>query len=455
MGWFSRLLSIFRQTKVDTRPERYTIHLHDFSEWLDVQKHHLLEKHKMSSEVLLYTNKMKAKRWELECQVDEWQNRIPLGKADDVNHFFVSTRKLLDEITFSDDLVLNDVLDVHGKIDEQLNELIQEIEQDEFVSDFSFLLFDDEELKDTLRDTLRDKDIARRERSERNTIDKEIKITVNPLLKELLDMRRYNDEFTQKVTLAGLTTIENLQQKKVQIEQMHETLTKLKNKEKLMQERVQRAHAIKEEKENELAKFKEEPLYQEVSSLEAQRNQLRRQREDLETEIIGFFSKLMPVLRKYVEQNPHQLVQSYLEDPSVAFGFDENLNILHVFEHLQASLLQNKIPFETEKLNSYLELIKKARTGYLEDLHKRHRVLHQELEGPSIPLKNRDFVMKLEEARYREEHFSKHLDEIEEKRGALEEELENYQERYDREVQLLQDMVKMGLGKEVTIKTGN
>ncbi|MFH1275699.1 MAG: hypothetical protein ABIH82_01160 [Candidatus Woesearchaeota archaeon] len=433
MGWFSKLLSFFQKRVVETKPEKSTVHLNDLGEWLEVQRHNLLSKNKLHSEIIQYTNHLKAKRWELECRIDEWQNKIPLGKSDEINHFFVKARNILDLITFSEELEISEILEVQRKIDPLLDVSINKIEESSFADDYSFLLGGDE----------------------RSIDEKRVDIIVNPLLKELLELRSYNEKFGQKITATGVKTLDNLDKKRVQMEEVCQNLEKLRKKHKLMHDRLQTAEAIKEEKEAELTKLKEDPLYQEIGEMENQRSNLRKEQENLDNEIIGFFSKLKPLLLKYKENNQSNLVESYLEDPSLAFSFDENLNILHILEHLQASLQQNKIVVETEKLNNFLQMLKKARSGFLEDLHNKQLSFHQDLDGPLVPLKNRDFVMKLEESRYRVEHFSKQLDELEERKAAVEEELEELDNRKNRELTLFQDMVRIGLGKEVTVRVSN
>jgi len=56
MGWLSKLLSLFQKKVVEVKPEKSTVHLNDLEEWLEVQRHNLLSKNKLHSEIIQYTN---------------------------------------------------------------------------------------------------------------------------------------------------------------------------------------------------------------------------------------------------------------------------------------------------------------------------------------------------------------------------------------------------------------
>ena len=220
---------------------------------------------------------------------------------------------------------------------------------------------------------------------------------------------------------------------------------------KLMKDRMDTAEAMKEEKEEELQETQKNPLYESIGDLERQRAELRQQMEENENAIVAFFSKLKPLLQKYKELQPSALADSYIEDALSAFLIDDGLSVLHVLDHLKAALQQERLRLGVEEINLYYDLIAKARNGYLEELHHNNMHLHKELEGTAVPLRNRDFVMKIEEARYRVEHFTKKLNELQDRLFELEEELEQADESISQEQKLFQDMARIGLRKELDI----
>ncbi|MBI2665886.1 hypothetical protein HYX12_04660, partial [Candidatus Woesearchaeota archaeon] len=334
MKWFSWLFNFFSKP-LEKSVVVGTIHLHDMEDWLALEKHHLISKYKLNSEIISYTNRLKDKRWELECKLDEWQQKIPLGKRDDVNYFFVETRKFLDEISFTEELEVDTVMQMNRKLEPMLIELIASIEEDDFATHFSFL-------SDGTDST-----------SEYDNL--------NPLLKELRVLNDSLTKFEQKITTTGIKTLENIEKKVEQLEGYTEQMHKQQKKFKLMKDRLQTAEAIKEEKESELIKLKQEENYKEISHLEKQREYLRKERDKLDDEVFSFFSRLKFILEKYLELQPHNLqVSSYIEDPVSAFLLDEGLGILHNLEHLKALLQQEKIKISPDELKQVSELLEKA-----------------------------------------------------------------------------------------------
>src|SRR3989344_1790435 len=461
MGWLSWLKNIFR-----TVPEQKLlptlVHIHDLPNWLDVRKNELVERYKLSSDILAYTNKLKSKRLELECSVDEWQKNIPLGRRDELNNFFVNTRKLLDLITFSDDLNIDKISRFDERFEQVLAALIRQIEKSSFAEDFKFMDVFEEKHEErrfsaessSEEDTL-ENNTENSKNSKENNKENSTENRINPLLKELLEFRTLLRVFEGKSAAAGMKTVHNLQKKVGEFQQRSESTSKLKKKLRLIEDRLQQAETIKGEKEAEFQGLKNDPRFKDIGSLQEQLDHVRKEEDTVETEVISFFSKLKPLLQEYIKIQDHQLVRSYIDDPGAAFLLDENVSILHVLEHLKAAVQQGLIVIDPLQANEYFALLDKARKGYLEELYRRQMAAHQELEGsPSSPimLKNRDFMMKVEEARYRVEHFQKQLREMEQRKIKTQEQIEEITETQQRELDVFIQTAKMAFGKEIQVR---
>src|SRR3989344_3933396 len=462
MGWLSWLRNLFR-----TVPEQKLlptlVHIHDLPNWLDVRKNELVERYKLVSDILAYTNKLKSKRWELECSVDEWQKNIPLGRRDELNNFFVNTRKILDLITFSDDLNIDKISRFDEKFEQALTSLIRQIEKSSFAEDFEFMDVPEENHEErkfsaeskSKEDNPENNGENSKGNNEGNNKGNSEENRINPLLKELLEFRSLLRVFEGKSAAAGMKTVHTLQKKGGEFQQRSDALSKLKKKLQVIEDRLQQAETIKGEKEAEFQGLKNDSRYKDIGSLQEQLDHVRKEEDTVETEVLSFFSKLKPLLQEYIKLQDHQLVRSYIDDPGAAFLLDENVSILHVLEHLKAAVQQGLIVIDPLQANEYFALLDKARKGYLEEMYRRQMAAHQELEGsPSSPimLKNRDFMMKVEEARYRVQHFEKQLREMEQRKIKTQEQIEEITETQQRELDVFIQTAKMAFGKEIQVR---
>ena len=202
MGWLQKIWFFFwKQEHVQSVPQKIVLHFHDLEEWLDRQRQQVIVANKLDSDVIAYTNKLKAKRWELECKVDEWQNRIPLGKSDDLNHFFVQTRKLLDLIEFPEELTVEALMNLNKSVNPAVDSLMRTIEQSAFAMEFSFLLDPQTQTQQV------------------QALEQQSQLQINPLFQELLELKEACDFFDQKMTRAGMKTVEHLYRNRGQLEE--------------------------------------------------------------------------------------------------------------------------------------------------------------------------------------------------------------------------------------------
>ena len=102
--------------------------------------------------------------------------------------------------------------------------------------------------------------------------------------------------------------------------------------------------------------------------------------------------------------------------------------------------------------------IKEQRAKLLQDLEKSESQewrtqLRQQLQALEASTGNRNFVLKLDDAEYRLDHFRKQEEKITEEISLLDEEQQENTILRNRQTELLTNMVKISLGKEVSVKT--
>jgi hypothetical protein len=115
-------------------------------------------------------------------------------------------------------------------------------------------------------------------------------------------------------------------------------------------------------------------------------------------------------------------------------------------------LLDNKMSYSVDETNSFLALIEKARTGYLKDLQRKVLDLKSQLKSIAKSAKDDESLKKLEEAKYRVEHFSKQAEILQREADELKEEIKDMVALQNREIELFRNLVKVTLNEELIVK---
>jgi len=115
-------------------------------------------------------------------------------------------------------------------------------------------------------------------------------------------------------------------------------------------------------------------------------------------------------------------------------------------------LLDNKMSYSVDETNSFLALIEKARTGYLKDLQRKVLDLKSQLKSIAKSAKDDESLKKLEEAKYRVEHFSKQAEILQREADELKEEIKDMTALQNREIELFRNLVKVTLNEELIVK---
>ena len=176
MGLLQLLLDLFNVKDNN----REVVLLSNMEDWLLRQSNDLDKNGEMNPELNIFVNKIKDKRWFLDCKLDEWEIKLAGEEdKDDIKQIFLQTRGFLENLEFSEDLSLGKLLLFHKKLGRELDQLFKAIQQSNFSHDFSFLLTDKE-----------------KEIQQQGAL-------VNPLYQELLDLNSIWERFEQKIIKSG------------------------------------------------------------------------------------------------------------------------------------------------------------------------------------------------------------------------------------------------------------
>ncbi len=420
MEWLLKIVDLFKR---EPRDGIRIIHLNDLKEWLDLQTQEILTSSNLDQDLKDYLAKIKEKRQFLEYKAEEWQKKITYFNKNkfEINLFFQATRKLLNLLIFENEN-LESVLGLNSVFEPKLKKLIHAVEGNEFAQNFGFLLDEKEET-----------------------------IMVNPLLKELLELDGLIRGFERKVTQCGYRKIETLKKKifllNDQTIQLHQTEEELNHKQAKLFDTKNKVG----EKKSDLQKVKEDPEYLSQEMINREKEEIIRQIDDNKDKIFSFFSKLKPLLLEYKEFGfKRSLIDSYIENSVEAFFNDDSLLIRHALEHMKAILSSGKFTLSFKDANSILDTLENGEDN-LEEIQKKNLKLSKELERFDELLQNKNLSLKVEDTNYRLEHFSEQIEKLGETILSLEEKTAELKERRDQEIELFQNLVRIGLGKNISV----
>ena len=423
-SFFNKLKSFFQKV-----PEAEVVPFEKIQEWLEHRREEAVLKANLHKESILYAQVLKEKKVFIESQLDGWERRLPL-QHQDVKAFFVRARNLLHQVTFPLDpedrqQVILATSNFNRLIEKELERLISDLESSSFGRNFRFLL-------------------SPAERS----------VTLNPLLKELFELKASRDMFEQKLLKSGWRMFDALHRKRQELFTIGERFQEAEKKYAGFRERWQTAERKKEEKEQEGSRLKEQDDYKNMTMVLATRDDLQRQVYNLVKEVEKSFLILQPVLVQYqqIEDGNKELITSYLLDPQKGLAGDEGLTILHVLQHLKALLDSGKVLSSEEDKALFHTTIETLLQGTLENVHKELFSLRQEMQKHDALAKKNTLIKKVEEEDYKLAHFTEQQQSLQNSLAQLQEHLQERKEHFQREKQFFENLVKVGLGKSLILK---
>lgn len=417
-----RVKEFFTRTEEEESEE---IVLSGLREWLQYRSRELIINAKLQEEAQKYAAFLKDKRWFLECQLDKWQEKArEYAQVEEVTPLFRETRRVLELLTFPDPVSLEKVLEQNVQLEQKIHVLSQKVEASSLVHDFDFLFSDGASQED-----------------------------LNPLLKELLDMDAQRKAFKQKVIQSGYINLVTVASKVAVLEQSLEQIHHWERELDSKKNRLQATDEKKLEKEKDLFQLRNQAKSLDLENFKKKQNDLLQKIDENETEIVSFFSKIKPLLSHYKEiEAGNALAAAYLADPLSAFLQDERLSIKHVLDHLKALLKSGKLPLNQGAFITSLTLLEQVHGPALEQLRLQHNQLQQELKQTREHLQHDDVGMKIDDAAYRLDHFTKQVERLDQQVSVWEEKVETLREAVLREQQLMQNLIRTGLGRNVVIK---
>ena len=124
---------------------------------------------------------------------------------------------------------------------------------------------------------------------------------------------------------------------------------------------------------------------------------------------------------------------------------------MSILKDLKRYIDEEKITFYFSQKEEITLLINEA--DKLEKLHAKYSNVNRELEKLNVPSTiTKEVSLKLEEAKYRLEHFTIQTGKLKEEIILVEEEIKDAQATFNRELELFTNLVKIAMGKEIEIK---
>ena len=175
MGLLIKILEKLGFIKMESSTSKIeTVHVNDLPDWVELRIEEIVSKNKLDEKLINYTNKLKDKRWLLECKIEDWEKKInSLGlsyKTGEISTIFSETIKFLDLLTFPEELKIETVIELNEKIETELNKIQEQIEKSTFSHNYSFILTKDEK-----------------------------ELAINPLLKEFIELNHAKKIFQEEI----------------------------------------------------------------------------------------------------------------------------------------------------------------------------------------------------------------------------------------------------------------
>ncbi len=420
MGWLQKAVSYLKSAQKTQQEE---LSLFQLKEWLQQRSKEIIEQHNLHSVVTAHAKLFEDKRWALEAQIDVWARKARLHpKANQIIPLFRETRQILDLLHFSPQPSIGEVLAVNQEIEERLHVLIEKIEGGDFSHDYSFILEEDAH-SDT-----------------------------NPLLAVLLDLDAHRKRLDLKIGESKYHAIQVIDSKAEQVRRMSVHLQQLNQELSSKKDRLVVTQQKKEEKERFLQQLRGDKKNLDLHDLTKRKKELEEKLEEKEMEVLSFFSKIKPLLHQYKEIEPSNgLLFSYLKDPLSSFFQDEGLFVADILANIASLLREGKFHLSQEVMVSSLSALEGVYNQRLKAVKAEYKELQRELKEVSDQIHHNFFVIKVDDAAYRLDHYLKQAQKLEEEIAALAEKSNRLQEVCKREQQELHSLIKSSLDKDVVI----
>jgi len=420
VSWLQKAVLLLKSTH---KADQEELSLPQLKEWLQQCSKEIVEQNNLLLSVQEHARIMEDQRWALEAQLDLWQKKTRLHPtANEVIPFFRETRHILDLLHFSNQPALGEVLAVNQELEKRLHDLIQKIEASSFLHDFSFMA------------------------------DEAVHAEINPLLSKLLNLDAVRKKLDLKITESKYHNLQLIDSKTEYLRVIHAHLLQLTQELDAKKSRLAAAQQKKEEKEKSLQQLRGDQKNLDLGELIKRKKEVEKGLEEREMEILSFFSKIKSLLQQYQEKEPsNALLFSYIKDPLSSFFQDEGLFITELLEKIAELLRQSKFYLNQDDLLSSLSALEGIYSQRLRSIKVEYKELQKELKEISEQIQHNFFVVKMDDAAYRLEHYSKQEKKMTEDISTLEKKSAKLHDLLKREREEIQGLVKAGFSKNVLL----
>ncbi|HLC81198.1 MAG TPA: hypothetical protein VJH68_00930 [Candidatus Nanoarchaeia archaeon] len=421
MNWIKRLALFFK-----TEPDLELIPLAEMADWLALEAKSAIKESKGSlSETI---RNLKDRRWMLECYLDDWEEKLRIGSMVDVSNLLLETRKVLEQITFAEAITFERILSLSRQLESDFEMLIKQIEGSDFEHNYAFILDQG----------------GGKERE---------KITLNPLLKEILEMEGIRQGLELQLIKSGLRKIEAIIEKLKQLELTTIRLDQLQTLIRYKSERLKTVEASRIEREKEYRQLEEDSRYLEVQAIDNRKREIQNRINQLNYNLKEFFTDLQPLANLIgagqVLGAHYALLEKYLSDYLIALTVDNDLKILPLLFSIKEDLVSGLLPLEADE--AQIVFFRLSAAAMIKEWHNSNVALKTELRQINRVFIHQDFLARVEDIRYRLEHYAEKSEQGKENIYQLEMECSDLKEIAVRDQKLIEDLVKIGLRKEIQI----
>ncbi|MDP3698314.1 MAG: hypothetical protein Q8R47_01875 [Nanoarchaeota archaeon] len=420
MSWLQKAV-LFLKNGTQTSQEELSIS--QIQEWLQQRSQEIVEQHHLLPAVKEHAKILEDRRWALEVQLDLWQKRSRLHpSAQDVIPLLRETRQMLDLLHFPDQPAIGEVLAVNQELEKRLYLLIEKIESRSFLHDFSFIL------------------------------EKHEQANTNPLLSVLLDLDATRKKLDNRISESKYHALQVIGSKAEYLRRIHAHLQQLRQEVETKNKRLAAAQHKKGEKEKSLQQLRGDKKNLDLDELTKRKKELGQRIEEKEMEILSFFSKIKPLLQQYQEREPSNgLLFSYLQDPLSSFHQDEGLFVLDLLEKVAESLRQGTFYLHQESMLSSISALEGIYNQRLRSVKDEYQELQKELREITEQVQHNFFVIKVDDAAYRLDHYHKLVKKLDAEISLLNEKATKLQKALAREQGELQSLINSSLGRNVLV----
>jgi methyl-accepting chemotaxis protein len=175
--------------------------------------------------------------------------------------------------------------------------------------------------------------------------------------------------------------------------------------------------------------------------------------EENDDKVFAFFSKLKVALKQYLDVDPERkILRGYIDNPPLVLYADKRLEILEILPKLNSAAAIGRIKLDREGAAQLKEVLEKANSGYLEELQEKHFHLVKEMDQLNLNTQDKSMLLKIEDVRYRLNHFSQQVEKIEQDVEKIEEEIRVRYLQQKKELGEFTAKIKELLGKNLEIK---